>query len=622
MFAHPPQEHTLAKDSLSKALPLYSSATTPAHSPQGIKRKVDDMEKFNLPEDATQISTRVKLEPGSPSHVSSRRSHVRDVQSEMPIYYVDYSGSEDREEDMLDIDDDQSDTTMRPSTTTLPPEGQQAVSSVDACVPSEHSLEIYAARVAPHDDERGTTGMLPVPPELDKSPPQHWQKTRKKPRHRRIPTGGRYKDVPYDSIPDYAPPISTLPTDNNDILQIEWHQKSNIDLSNDPDRQLLHEAELKLATTLDLSCAKYLYTKRLIFQARFEALKEGRRFGYSDSRNAAKIAAHKAGKLYGAWSKAGWFDKKYFLKHLGEIQSPLSSSNKGSERNDDRATHSSGLTDLDEWDISDSGFDLTSEGDEDSTDEDPANSIGSFDDAENGIGRKRVNLHPEKFMRQKPDGSSVEESDSRKRRSLDDNIFETRRSVSRTKTTNEVSANEDGRLRPRHLSRGSLYTANCDGLSRDNTQALPVHEARSMTQEIRTPPSSGFRDDSTGFSTSKAKTKYRESGGQRPDARPAPMPIPRSLDEADTADIMLVKMKEEGRPLYEIEETWAKMTGRAHAANSLLCRYRRIKANMAFTRFKVKKKTGKPPAFTRPQLRPKDVSIDDSIHHSWLSLFS
>ena len=89
-----------------------------------------------------------------------------------------------------------------------------------------------------------------------------------------------------------------------------------LDLSNDPDRHLLHEAEVNLAATLRLSCATYLCSKRRIFQARIEALRIGKEFRKTDAQQACKIDVNKASKLWSAYEKVGWFRKEYFEKYL------------------------------------------------------------------------------------------------------------------------------------------------------------------------------------------------------------------------------------------------------------------------------------------------------------------
>ncbi|ORX99817.1 SWIRM domain-containing protein FUN19 [Clohesyomyces aquaticus] len=118
-------------------------------------------------------------------------------------------------------------------------------------------------------------------------------------------------DTDYNSLPDFSPPIDTLPKGNSKVLKADWKGQV-LDLSNDPDRHLLHEAELNLASTLRLTCATYLCSKRRIFQARIEALRIGKEFRKTDAQQACKIDVNKASKLWQAYEKVGWFKPDFF----------------------------------------------------------------------------------------------------------------------------------------------------------------------------------------------------------------------------------------------------------------------------------------------------------------------
>ncbi|KAJ4990651.1 swirm domain-containing protein [Stagonosporopsis vannaccii] len=121
-------------------------------------------------------------------------------------------------------------------------------------------------------------------------------------------------DLEYNAIPDYSPPLETL-IGNEKKLKAEW-KGNKLDLSNDADRHLLHEAELELAATLRLSCATYLCSKRRVFQARINALKIGKEFRRTDAQQACKIDVNKASKLWQAYDKVGWFDADFFRQYV------------------------------------------------------------------------------------------------------------------------------------------------------------------------------------------------------------------------------------------------------------------------------------------------------------------
>ncbi|KAL8841768.1 MAG: hypothetical protein Q9170_000801 [Blastenia crenularia] len=126
----------------------------------------------------------------------------------------------------------------------------------------------------------------------------------------------RPEDVDYNSLPDYSPPTSTLPPGNPKSLKADWPSPNILNLSSDPDRHMLHEAELNLAGTLRLSCATYLCSKRRIFAARLQALKIAKEFRKTDAQQACKIDVNKASKLWTAYDKVGWFSARYFEQYL------------------------------------------------------------------------------------------------------------------------------------------------------------------------------------------------------------------------------------------------------------------------------------------------------------------
>lgn len=122
-------------------------------------------------------------------------------------------------------------------------------------------------------------------------------------------------DTDYNALPDYAPSLDTLPKGNNKVLKADWKGQI-LDLSNDPDRHMLHEAEINLAATLRLTCATYLCSKRRIFQARIDALRIGKEFRKTDAQQACKIDVNKASKLWQAYEKVGWFKPEFFRQFL------------------------------------------------------------------------------------------------------------------------------------------------------------------------------------------------------------------------------------------------------------------------------------------------------------------
>ncbi|PLB45346.1 putative SWIRM domain protein Fun19 [Aspergillus steynii IBT 23096] len=126
--------------------------------------------------------------------------------------------------------------------------------------------------------------------------------------------GTNRDDTDYGSIDDYSPPLETLGS-NAKALKADWKGQM-LDLTHDPDRQLLSPAEFNLAATLRLSCATYLCSKRRIFEARVKALNVGKEFRKTDAQQACKIDVNKASKLWTAYDRVGWFRPEHFQQYL------------------------------------------------------------------------------------------------------------------------------------------------------------------------------------------------------------------------------------------------------------------------------------------------------------------
>lgn len=119
-------------------------------------------------------------------------------------------------------------------------------------------------------------------------------------------------DTDYNALVDYSPPIETLGTK---ALKADWKGQM-LDLSSDEDKDMLSPAEISLASTLRLSCATYLCSKRRIFEARVKALGIGKEFRKTDAQQACKIDVNKASKLWTAYERVGWFKPEYFYQYL------------------------------------------------------------------------------------------------------------------------------------------------------------------------------------------------------------------------------------------------------------------------------------------------------------------
>ncbi|KAI0111241.1 SWIRM domain-containing protein [Nemania sp. FL0031] len=122
-------------------------------------------------------------------------------------------------------------------------------------------------------------------------------------------------DDDFNSVPDYCPPLDSIPPMGMSSLKMEW-KTGTTDLSNDPHRHLLHTEELGLASSLRLTAAVYLTSKRRIFVRRLECLRQGKEFRKTDAQQACKIDVNKASKLWTAFDKISWLDKKWVSQYL------------------------------------------------------------------------------------------------------------------------------------------------------------------------------------------------------------------------------------------------------------------------------------------------------------------
>ena len=575
----------------------YSPKVSTALPTQGTKRKANAMVDVESSKGTKQVYPLVKLERGSPAPSDFRGSNIREFRSgrcEVLAAFVDSSSSDDAEDQIANVYEDKDTTTGRPFST---------------------------QRIMSHSKNGESDGLLRPLPKVDKSSTPRRQKASDGEKRRLVSrkfSGKNQEDLDYNSIPDYSPPISTLPTGNSNVLKVKWCSKISTDLSNDPDRHKLHEAELQLATTLNLSCAKYLCTKRRIFQVRFKALKGGKEFRRVECQQASKINGNKASKLCGAWEKVGWFDRKHFSDYLRESNDTLEnlnnedkdkgsiSSNDGKKEgcnpsidskdegskptngDDDKRSPSSGLCELDIWNVSDSVS--SSEGDEESTDEDTADSSVSFDVRQDEAeGRKKLDSYPYTLLRKQTTRSSHE-------------------------IIKESPVTED-RAPEKAATQETEYPGNSYSLSRGDSDDPMMLETRSMTKRFKLAQNSQLEDKSASFPSMNGKDSRQKSISEKPHPLATAInqvakrnPIPHTLDDADAADTMLVKMRGKGCPWPEIEEAWAKQTGKAPVTKTLAHRYRRMMENFASTEAKACEEPGRFHALAYLPLALDDVS--------------
>lgn len=123
------------------------------------------------------------------------------------------------------------------------------------------------------------------------------------------------KDIHFSTVEDVTPLVELLP-DNPRCLHVDW-SGAPLDISNDPDRHLLHKAEQHLASTLKLSCGQYLTQKRLIFLERVTRLRAGNQvFSRTHAQQVCHIDVNKASRLFAAFEKVGWLSPQALKQYL------------------------------------------------------------------------------------------------------------------------------------------------------------------------------------------------------------------------------------------------------------------------------------------------------------------
>ncbi|KAI5852349.1 Homeodomain-like protein [Tricharina praecox] len=122
------------------------------------------------------------------------------------------------------------------------------------------------------------------------------------------------EDSNFEALPDLTPPLESLPPHNRS-LQMDW-RGNPLSIEHEPHFEKLHPAEAKLASTLRLTPAIYLSSKRRIFIEKVRRTQIGKEFRKTDSQKACKIDVNKASKLWTAFDKVGWFERRWIEPHM------------------------------------------------------------------------------------------------------------------------------------------------------------------------------------------------------------------------------------------------------------------------------------------------------------------
>lgn len=134
------------------------------------------------------------------------------------------------------------------------------------------------------------------------------------------PTG---PDIGYTFYKDYTPDIRGLDGTDN-FTQCTWAGKPT-DLENDPDKHLLHPKEVKLASKLALSCARYLYLKRRFYLGRLQYARNDQSYNINAAQQKCKgvdefglvgADVNKTSSMWKAFNSAGWLKSEHMEPYL------------------------------------------------------------------------------------------------------------------------------------------------------------------------------------------------------------------------------------------------------------------------------------------------------------------
>ena len=371
----------------------------------------------------------------------------------------------------------------------------------------------------------------------------------------RSPRAGAPIDTDYNALPDFCPPTHTLNGEPDAIFKVDTPFPSPMDLSNDPDRDKLHPAELFLAARLRLICASYLCSKRRIFQGFVEKLVEGKEYRKIFAQQACKVDARKARGLYSAFEQVGWFDREHFAKHLPDHQA--------STTDDPSASDTESLSSVDEQAlISDGQGPPTPAGgkhgpiDENGPVEPGTPAVGPAEETAAPKTSSRKQKAPSRIIKHSPTNSS---------------------DIAPAATSGTPIT---GSFLPVNAAASSAGVS-ASAASQPTTTAPPPNPEFQQYRKSGGGDAKGSKKTHRGGAAAAAgedaASPHRGQPGQRETM--IVCPYPRSWDEADAVDRELVRLKRrEGRQWPELFEWWRSM-GRMSLKNAgcLAVRYSILK---------------------------------------------
>ena len=126
----------------------------------------------------------------------------------------------------------------------------------------------------------------------------------------------------YKLYKDTCPDMSAL--DQGSKFTASWGGKA-LNLDNDPNRHLLHPEEIRLASKLALTCARYLYLKRRFYAGRLEFARKGQTYNINAAQQQCKgqdvhgvvgADVNKTSSMHKAFASVGWLEPELMRPYL------------------------------------------------------------------------------------------------------------------------------------------------------------------------------------------------------------------------------------------------------------------------------------------------------------------
>ena len=158
---------------------------------------------------------------------------------------------------------------------------------------------------------------------VDKTPRQTPRKTSlSAPAAKKAKPSVAEPDRAYEWYNDTTPDVATL--DKGIKFTASWSGKP-LNLDHDPDRSLLHDEEIRLASKLALTCARYLYLKRRFYAGRLEFARKSQLYNINAAQQQCKgqdafgivgADVNKTSSMWKAFNSVGWLEPSLMKPYL------------------------------------------------------------------------------------------------------------------------------------------------------------------------------------------------------------------------------------------------------------------------------------------------------------------